>query len=322
MGQVADTKVSVIIVAFNSLRTLEACLRSIPHSAEVVVVDQESRDGSAQFVRQVRPSATLIRAGANRGFAAGCNLGAANAKGDVLLFLNPDAFLGPDCLSILVESALSANALVGPKILDPDGREKTWARNHSNMLMDIFEEILPRKFTVGLLARNIPEDDEVYRVGGTVPYVQGSCMALSAENFWRAGGFDERFFLYYEEESLAKSLAKIGVRVKLEPKAVVTHIGSVSTSQSSNFAVTQLYRSRTLYYKLYHRQSATLLFSCILWSLLSMMGITSSVRRLIGVRPSRDRVWYRSASAGVASGWKGRVVEPPGARWNTSKIAD
>jgi N-acetylglucosaminyl-diphospho-decaprenol L-rhamnosyltransferase len=303
---------SVVVVTFNSRSTLDTCLTSIPPAVEVIIVDQNSSDDTISVAHQVRPDAKIIRAGANRGFGAGCNLGAANATGSVLVFLNPDASLGRDSLRILTEAVVNENALVGPTILDSTGNAQTRARNWSNILMDLASVFWPHKFAVGVLARDIGPDHEVYRIGGEVPYVQGSCMAVSAENFWQAGGFDERYFLYYEEESLARSLASIGVSVCLEPRAVVTHIGKVSTSQSPLFAVGQQYRSKAIYYSTYLSRPSAFLFVHAMWMLLRIMAIATPVRRVVGLRPSQDRMWYHSAAEGVISGWKGRIVNPPG----------
>ena len=310
---------SVIVVTFNSQSTLATCLNSIPPAVEVVIVDQKSSDATTSVAHQVRPDARIIMAGANRGFGAGCNLGAANATGSVLVFLNPDASLSRDSLEILTDAVVKRNALVGPTILDSAGNEQTRARNWSNMLMDLAAVFWPQKFALGVLARDICPDHEVYRTGGKVPYVQGSCMAVSAESFWQAGGFDERYFLYYEEESLARRLASIGVSVHLEPRAVVTHIGKVSTSQAFRFAVSQQHRSRAIFYSTYYPRAYAFLFVYAMWMLLRIMAIATPVRRVVGLRSSLDRMWYQSAAEGLINGWKGRIVNPPGAVADTER---
>ena len=308
----APAPASIIVVTFNSESTLAACLDSIPSGTEVIIVDQNSSDASVSLAKQVRPDASIIKAGANRGFGAGCNLGAANATGKVLIFLNPDAFLGLDSLQILTQAVVNQNALVGPRIIDSAGNDQTRARNWSNMLMDFAEEFWPRKYALGILARDIPAEHDVYQTGGQVPYVQGACMAVSAENFWQAGGFDERYFLYHEEETLARSLASLGVSVRLEPRALITHVGAASTSQTPHFAVSQKYRSKALFYSTYYSRRCAFLFSYAMWGLLRIMALTTPLRSVIGPRASQDRFWYRSAASGMLSGWKGRIVEPPG----------
>lgn len=143
----------------------------------------------------------------------------------MLIFLNPDASFGRDSVRILADTVLHRGALVGPRILDSAGNDATRARYWSRVRSDLAEVFFPTKS----VRREIPADQEVYRSGGQVPYVQGSCIAISAEHFWRVGGFDERYFLYHEEESLARSLEMVGLHVILGPRAVVTHIGGTST---------------------------------------------------------------------------------------------
>ena len=302
---------SVIVVMFNSESTLDGCLNSIPSTAEVVLVDQCSSDASVSVANQIRPDAKLIKAGANRGFGAGCNLGAANATGDVLIFLNPDASFGRNSMEILVEAALNEVALVGPRQIFPTGNEITAARYWSRMRSDLAEVFVPSKLIVGTLRRNIPTDHEVYRSGGHVPYVSGCCMAVSAENFWRAGGFDERFFLYHEEEVLARRLERIGVHVILEPLAVITHTVGNSTSQFPEFSASQYYRSKGLFYLSYCSTPVAFAAVIVLWSVLQAMAVLTPARKVVGLRADIGFRWYRAAAAGLISGWRGRITVPP-----------
>ena len=297
--QQSSPTTSVIVVMFNSELTLGDCLNSIPSTSEVVLVDQASSDASVSIAGQIRPDARLIRAGANRGFGAGCNLGAANATGEVLIFLNPDASFGCDSVRILADAVLNKGALVGPRILDSAGNDATRARYWSRVRSDLAEVFLPNRL---VRLSDIPADHEVYRFGGQVPYVQGSCIAISAEHFWRVGGFDERYFLYHEEESLARRLEMIGVHVILEPLAVVTHIGGNSTSQFPEFSAHQYFRSKALFYRSYYSTPVTFVAVIALWSVLQAMAVLTPIRKVIGLRADRAFSWYRAAAAGVISG--------------------
>jgi len=202
---------SVIVVTYNSAATIASCLNSIPRDCEVLVVDQSSRDDSIAIAKSVCGDATVISAGGNRGFGAGCNLGAANAHSDVLIFLNPDASFAEGAVRQLVQRVRVDNALVGPLIVDEHGCDQTRARFWSTPLSILGEVCLPTRLNRLILKRDIPPSDVVYRRGGRVPYVQGTCMAVGAANFRRAGGFDERLFLYHEEEVLARRLQRIAV---------------------------------------------------------------------------------------------------------------
>ena len=86
---------SVLIVAYDSRddlgRTLPALLGELGEGDELIVVDNKPGDGSAELVRELTPAARIVAPGGNSGFAGGCNAGAAEARGDLLVILNPDA---------------------------------------------------------------------------------------------------------------------------------------------------------------------------------------------------------------------------------------
>lgn len=303
---------SIVVVTFNSAQTLADCMTSIPAEYEVIVVDQQSSDSSVQTALDHRPDAKVIRAGANRGFGAGCNLGAANATSDVLIFLNPDAaFQSPESVKILSESAAQNNAVAGPRILDSCGADRTRARYWSWPVADIVDVFAPNALIVGRLLRDIPPTDPVYTEGGDVPFVQGSCMAVSTVNFWRVGGFDERFFLYQEEEVLARRLLDVGVKNRLEPSAVVTHLVGRSTSQFPEFSAGQYFRSLALSLILFRRKLVALPTIFTLWVVLQLMAVLTPLRKRIGWRSERGRIWYRTAAAGLICGARRRTADPP-----------
>jgi N-acetylglucosaminyl-diphospho-decaprenol L-rhamnosyltransferase len=304
---------SVIVVTYNSAATISACLISIPRDCEVVVVDQSSSDDTIAVARSVRNDARIISAGSNRGFGSGCNLGAANANSDVLIFMNPDASFVDGAVRSLVQQVRIGDALVGPRIMDEDGFDQTRARFWSTPLSILGEVCMPTALTKVFFLRDVPPEYSVYRYGGPVPYVQGTCMAVGAKNFWRAGGFDERLFLYHEEEALARRLERIGVPAVLAPAAVITHLGARSTSQVRDFAARQYYRSAALTMMLHHPRCSAIPTVVALWLLLTVMAILTPVRMRIGFRAEKDLSWYRSGAAGAAAGLFGRVVRPPAA---------
>jgi len=302
---------SVIVVTYNSAATIRACLNSIPQDCEVLVVDQSSTDDSIAIARTARRDVIVLSAGCNRGFGAGCNLGAANAHSDVLIFLNPDATFAAGAVRKLVERVKLNNALVGPRIADGDGLDQTRARFWSTPFSVLGEVCLPTSLLRVFLQRDIPPEYAVYRYGGPVPYVQGTCMALGAENFWRVGGFDERLFLYHEEETLALRLQRIGVPAVLENRASIIHLGARSTSQVRDFAAGQYYRSAALTQLTHHPRRIAVPTIIALWLLLTAMAVLTPLRMLIGFRPDKGFSWYWSGAMGAIAGFCGRLVQPP-----------
>jgi N-acetylglucosaminyl-diphospho-decaprenol L-rhamnosyltransferase len=309
---VQNPPASIIVVMFNSASTLADCMASIPAEYEVILVDQQSSDSSVQTALEHRPDAKLVRAGQNRGFGAGCNLGAANAKSDILIFLNPDAaFHSPDSVKILSECAAQNNVVAGPRILDTFGNDRTRARYWSWPVADIVDVFAPSALIVGRFLRDIPHTDPVYSEGGEVAFVQGSCMAVSSMNFWRVGGFDEHFYLYHEEEVLARRLLEIGVKNRLEPSAVITHIVGCSTSQFPDFSAGQYFRSLALSLIMFRRKRVAIPTIITLWIVLQLMAILTPLRKAIGWRSERGRSWYRAAAAGLVCGAFRRMTDPP-----------
>jgi GT2 family glycosyltransferase len=302
---------SVIVVTYNSAGTIQTCLNSIPRNCEVLVVDQNSSDDTVAVARRVRREATVISAGSNRGFGSGCNLGAANAHSDVLIFQNPDASFNEGAVRSLAQRVRVDDALVGPRIADEDGVDQTRARFWSTPLSVLGEVCLPTSLAKLFLLRDIPSEYSVYRYGGPVPYIQGTCMAVGAETFWRAGGFDERLFLYHEEEVLARRLERIGVPAILEASASITHLGARSTSQVRDFAAGQYYRSAALTLMTHYRRRIAIPTVIALWFMLTMMAVLTPLRTLIGFRAEKGLTWYRSGAAGAVAGLFGRVAHPP-----------
>src|ERR1035438_9867552 len=158
--------VTVIVVTYRSDDVLPGCLGSIPADAEVVIVSQNATDDVHATAGRERPDARVIVSESNRGFGAGCNLGAANATGDVLVFLNPDArFLDGALERLAVTTMANGGTLVGPRILDEDGDDVTRARNWSSPWTDAVDLLVPLSMQPGRWRRDIPPDSDVYRDG-------------------------------------------------------------------------------------------------------------------------------------------------------------
>jgi GT2 family glycosyltransferase len=304
-------KVSVVVVSFNSERTIAKCVESVPDDCEVVLVDQSSTDQSIATALMHRPSLTLVRGGTNRGFGTGCNLGAANARGDVLIFLNPDAyFVERDSVYVLARRADAATGMIGPRIVDSHGSDQTRARNWTTARIEIAEILLPTFLHRGCLRRDIAPDEEIYRSGGVAPYIQGSCMAIRNDLFWSVGGFDERFFLYFEEEAIARKLQSIGKTVALDPTATICHDGGHSTMPFKEWSARQYYRSFAIGYTRYSAASAPRVAVVCTALALFVAAILTPLRRRIGFRADRTFSWYSQSSRGALSGLFNRLVDP------------
>lgn len=210
---------TVITVSFNSERVLPRMLASVPKGVQVVIVDNasEDREGVQQIVADHR--AKLIDLSENKGFGIACNVGAAEAQTEFLLFLNPDVEIRPGALDELRDAAArypKASAF-NPRILNEDGT--TSLKRRSNLLSR--SEWLSR--------RDVKADCEV-------PVLAGSAIFVRKVDFDAVGGFDPLIFLYYEDDDLSLRLRRERGPLYCIPAAEVVHTGGASSARSVDVA--------------------------------------------------------------------------------------
>ncbi len=207
---------SVLVVSWNSRshleRSLPALLPELGEGDELVLVDNASGDGTVGYVRDLAPSARVVETGRNAGFAAGCNLGAAAASGDLLVILNPDAAPLPGW---------------GEAIRRPWVEERGWAAWQALVASGDGTEINsagnPIHFTGIVWAGGHGLPVSAAPPAGEVPCLSGACLAIPLERWRELGGFPEQFFLYHEDVDLSLRLRMGGGALGIEPAAVVAH---------------------------------------------------------------------------------------------------
>lgn len=207
---------SVLIVAWNSReelsRTVPALLTELGEADELIVVDNDSTDGGAAAVLAVAPDARVVRMGRNVGFAAGCNAGAREARGDLLVVLNPDAAPLPG---------------FGPAIRRPWLEGRGWAAWQALVAeaggTRINSAGNPIHFTGLVWAGGHGRPLGEAPGPAEVPVLSGACLAVPLRTWRRAGGFAERFFMYHEDVDLSVRLRMEGGALGIEPAAVVAH---------------------------------------------------------------------------------------------------
>ncbi len=229
---------SVIIVNYNAGPRLAKCLRHLAAQTvapvETIVYDNASDDGSIGALADDFPEVTVVHGDSNIGFAAANNRAAAEAKGDWLVFLNPDAYAQPDWLEAIaagIEDYPDSAAFGSLQLDDADPSRVDGAG-------DVYH-------AVGLAYRG-----HFQQLRDTAPGV-GECFAPCAaaaayrrDTFESLGGFDERFFCYCEDVDLGFRLRLAGGRAAQLPSAVVRHEGSAVTGRHSDFTVYHGTRNR------------------------------------------------------------------------------
>lgn len=254
--------VSIIYVNWNSGAEILASVESIRElstgcSREIIVVDNNTPDSLAPLENQ--PDVRLIRNPVNAGFGSGCNLGAGEAKGRYILFLNPDTVLRNDVPGILFRFLESRPdcAVCGGMLLNSDGTVNySGGRRCHSMLNDIFEHssLCFRFPTAPIIGRPYYGDWD-HRSTRAVECLCGACMMFRREAFEDLGGFDERFFMYCEEMDLCLRIKRKGLKVYYVHEAVLVHAERKSSIQyfAEDHRVTmQLMNSEAIYFRKNH----------------------------------------------------------------------
>lgn len=249
--------VSIIIVSFNTREPLERCLKSITRSAptaETIVVDNGSSDGSAEMIHGCFPEVRLIAGQGNQGFAGGCNSGAAEAAGQNLLFLNSDCRVMPgsvEGLALALDENPRAGAVAG-RLVDPAG--ETQEGFNVRMLPTIWS------ITADLLLfhRWLPANrlSAGYRMTGfdhagsvEVEQPAGACLMIRRERFGALGGFDEAFHpAWFEDVDLCRRLKDSGDKIFFVPSAIFEHLGGATMRRLDFRRFTRMYyRNQAVY---------------------------------------------------------------------------
>jgi hypothetical protein len=201
---------------------LKSLIESKVDSSEIIIVDNNSDDDSIAVARDIYPGVKTIENSKNLGFASACNQGAAVARHELLLFINPDLELDADAIGTLREFMCNnsrAGAVTG-RLRFPDGNFQPNCRefpNRSNIFLS----------RGGILARIIGENRK-YTLGDSktvmsVPALAGAFLMIRRELFLSVSGFDERFFMYMEDTDLCLRLNGLGYFNFFVPDAGAIH---------------------------------------------------------------------------------------------------
>ena len=231
-------KLSITIVSYNTKNMTLACLESVYQQQndgkffEVIVVDNASRDDSAEAISKNFPQVTLIESKENLGFAKANNLAAEQAKGEYLLLLNPDTVVLNHAIDKLLSFAESfaAEHIWGGRTLSGDGtldKASCWGKPtpwslfcYSSGLLSLFRNSsLFNPEAYGDWQRDTVREVDI---------VSG-CFLLIKKTLWDSlGGFDPKFFMYGEEADLCLRAKKLGVQPIICPDATIIHYGGAS----------------------------------------------------------------------------------------------
>ncbi len=299
-------ELSIIIVSYETqeltLRCLETLYEHAPGvSFEVIVLDNDSKDGSAESIRQRFPGVTLIESKENLGFAGGNNRAAASAQGEKLLLLNPDTEVLDDAITKLYEfsESLQGRTVVGGRTQFADGSlnpGSCWGR--------------PTPWSVFCMATGLAKlfgNSRLFAsesIGGwardsvrEVDIVSG-CFLLIPRDLWQElGGFDPLFFMYGEDADLCLRARQLGASCHITPEATIIHHGGKSEKARAG-KIVRLFRAKSQLFRRY-------------WSpLLARLGCRLldfwTLVRIVGFRALRLKNRHADSHQTWAEVWKSR----------------
>ena len=223
-------RISVIIASRNTRQLTVDCLASLAEAApsrpyEIIVVDNASSDGTVDAIRTRFPQVRIIECQENLGLAQANNLGAAEASGELMLFLNSDTLVPPQALSRLA-APFEADPRIGiaaPRLVRPDGR----VQGTASFLMTPLTVLLPtaRRRAKKAIGRAVQGSGSL----AGIAYFCGAAVMVRREAFEAVGGFDPSFFFYCEDPDLCKRLADGGWDLAFVPETAIVHVGASSS---------------------------------------------------------------------------------------------
>lgn len=251
---------SIIIVNFNGGKYLDYFLKSIklyppPIPYEVIVVDNLSKDFSFEKAKSKYKDFIFIKSKKNRGYGGGCNLGLKYARGNIIVFANPDIVVFPDTFKKLMEEIKNDESVgaVGPKLLNPDGSFQPSCRRYPRFRYLLFgrRSFLSKHFKNNPITKEFMYLDLKDKRDGKVETesLMGAFFMTRREIVEELKGFDEDFFLYAEDTDLCYRMRKKGYKVYYCPSVNVIHYHGKSRKYLGIKSIYFLRRSIYLFFK-------------------------------------------------------------------------
>jgi len=278
--------ISILVLNCNGKHLLKPCLESIFEQNftdyELVVVDNNSNDGSTEYIKENFPNITLIENPENFGFAGGNNAGIKACNGEWIFFLNNDAILEKSCLEFLAKHIETKQLIYMPLMLKADSPE----------FVDSAGDML---YPWGYAYRydNVPASK--FLESKEIALACCGAAMFNRELIEKLNGFDEDFFLYYEDVDLSLRARHLGAKIWLVPQAKVFHKGSATVGKKTSSRLYYIERNR-FFAKLKNFPLSTLIkyapisficsvFSFILWTKRGFLGtwIKSRIDMLKGM---------------------------------------
>jgi N-acetylglucosaminyl-diphospho-decaprenol L-rhamnosyltransferase len=240
----------------NDRENLDRCLKALSErDHELIVVDNASRDGGGELVRDCFPAVAYFELAENRGYAAAANAGLGLASGRYVLVLNSDAWPLGDAVERLVAFA-DAHAdvgVVGPRLVNPDGTLQRSVRGFPTLWRLATEFLFLRKLGPRSRALNAFYGAGFdHRTTTDAEFLKGAALLLRREALEQVGGLDEAFFVFSEDVDLCYRMREAGWRVAFVPAATFVHVGGASTRPRWNRMFREQLRGHVRFFAKHH----------------------------------------------------------------------
>jgi len=264
---------SIVIASWNTMALTSECLKSIygleefDETIEVIVIDNNSQDGTSEFIKSAFPSVNLICNDSNEGYAPACNQGIKVAKGKYILLLGSDTILKNGCLKACIDFLDRNNdcGAAGCRLVYPDGRLQGNCKKFP-MLKNAFYIYL------SIDKMNYDYDMHWFKYDKTtaVDQIATTFLMIKGELLKKLNGFDEKYRFLYNDVDLCRRIRKEGKEIYFIESAEIIHYGSYSTSKAPFNIRKKMYSDIFRYYWNYHGFPAMFLLPVLAFRLLAV----------------------------------------------------
>ena len=284
----AAPAVSAVVVNYNARDYLLECVRSLRAEGldDVVVVDNDSADGSRAALAGADPEARIVASGANLGYGTAANRGAAAATGRALLVCNSDVVVEPGAVKALLARLEGGRGvgLVGPRVENPDGSLYPSPRRFPDVAVAAGHAFLGLVAPRNRFTRRYRMLDWDHATTRSVDWVSGACFLVRREAWDAVGGFDEAYFMYVEDVDLCWRTRQAGWDVVFEPAARVVHAQGVSSDLAPYRMIVEHHRSILRFYRRTSTGAAAALLPVVAAGLALRTGLACAQRSVKGWR--------------------------------------
>lgn len=293
--------VSVIIVNYRTPSITRKAIQSVLEhegglNIEIIVVDNDSGDGSVNALRIEFPDITVVDTGHNGGYAWGNNVGLCLAQGRYLLVLNPDAVLQKHTLTDAVGYMESHPeiGILGAKVLQEEGHEQITVFRYPTLSGLFWRSLVPNR----IIRKSAWFGDQRYASRGyadimDVDVVAGCFMLMPRSVFQEVGFMDDRFFMYSEETEWCWRVQQAGYKVRYNPSVKISHVGAASTGDESAWKSVEIARGNILFLR-FTRGRAVAWFATAIMFLGEFPRSVRLLRGGSGIKESRGAEIWRA----------------------------